>query len=222
MAIAREKIALAVPSFSGGGAERVMVILANKFIEFGYSVDFIVGLDKGPYKKLLSKEVNKIVLAEESQGRVTKRFSAVSVLRRYLRDSDSFVLMSTIREFNVFVGFVKVFSRSKKHVFFREAASLDDSHFSGSWPKKIKLFLMRYFYKRVDGIIANSNATRDDLKKYLSLDGAKIASIYNPLDKVQCLSKKVSIKIVAAGRLVPNKNFPDLIKSLPHVKEKYP
>lgn len=32
------KIALACPSFSGGGAEKIMVTLANKFYELGYKV----------------------------------------------------------------------------------------------------------------------------------------------------------------------------------------
>src|SRR5690554_4751466 len=97
----KPRIALACPSFSGGGAERVMVTLANKFIEWGYPVDFIVGVDKGPYKNMLSQQANKITLTDEAAGRIKKRLQASKRLYQYLRKNESVHVLSTLKEFNV-------------------------------------------------------------------------------------------------------------------------
>jgi len=58
------RITLAVGSFHGSGAERMMVTLANKLIERGHGVDIVVGRDVGPYPQLLSRSVTKVVLSE--------------------------------------------------------------------------------------------------------------------------------------------------------------
>ena len=217
-----QKIALAVPSFSGGGAERVMIVLANKFVEWGYSVDFIVGVNKGPYKELLNSNVNKVILSQEKAGYISKRLFSIYTIWRYLNHSDSCVLMSTIREFNVFIACIKLFSLTKQRIYLREAASLDISHFNGSLSKKIKLFLMRFFYNRCDGVIANSNATKEDLKEFLLIDDVKIQAIYNPMEKRVFERRRSVASIISAGRLVSNKNFSDVIKSIPLVKKEYP
>lgn len=56
------KIVLALPSFRGGGAERVMLNIANNLDKNIFDVNFIVLSDEGPYKKLLSQKVNVINL----------------------------------------------------------------------------------------------------------------------------------------------------------------
>lgn len=219
----KKKIALAVPSFSGGGAERVMVILANKFIEWGFPVDFIVVSDKGPYKELLSNKANKIVLAKKSKSRTINKFIVPKRLLQYFKKNDDIVFMSTIRDLNIFVKLIGFCSKAKCKIILREAASLDKSHFYGSIKNRLKLFLMKYTYKSADNVISNSNATKVDLISFLGLDEKKIISIYNPmiLKNIERENKK-TIKIVAAGRLVSNKNFIDLIKVFPLLKEKYP
>ncbi len=46
-----KKVALFVSNLQGGGAERVMVILANSFYKLGYDVDLVLVQALGPYLK---------------------------------------------------------------------------------------------------------------------------------------------------------------------------
>lgn len=221
----KPKIALACPSFSGGGAERVMVTLANKFSDYGYPVDFLVGVDKGPYKYMLDKDINKIVLTNQHSGRLKKLVCALFKLRQYKNSTSADVLMSTVREFNVFIFFALSFSNRKIKVFLREAAALDESHFNGSLRGKLLLCLMRYSYKRASKVISNSDATRQGIVEYLGLSKEDVFSIYNPLDidenPGRVIKKSKKKVVISVGRLVKNKNFHDLIRAIPLVKEQH-
>ncbi|MCG3741550.1 glycosyltransferase [Vibrio cincinnatiensis] len=222
----KKKIALAVTSFNGGGAERVMVTLANKYIEWGYEVDFIVGFDEGPYKKILNSNVNKFVLYDKAYGRLKRRIRAFLNLRNYLSNTDSDVLMSTIRNFNVFVTMAHLLSTSKVKLILREADTLDRIFDKYQFKDKVLLCLMRFFYPKALGLVANCKVTKTDLCAKINIKENAIRVIYNPIDlSVVNRNKnidKVNKKIVACGRLDKKKNFNDLIRVIPLVKEKYP
>ena len=223
-----KKITLAVSSFSGGGAERVMVTLANKFFDWGYEVDVIVGLDKGPYKKMLNSKINKIVLTDPESGKVKKIIQAFLRLRKYLSSSDSTVLMTTIRDFNVFISIVYFFSNSKIRLILREADTLDRVFETYSFKDKVLLKLMRFFYPRANALIANCNITMLDLYQNINLRNESVKVIYNPLDikLIKANTENSSLtkqkKIISCGRLNNKKNFPDLIRAIPLVMKKYP
>lgn len=222
----KQKIALACPSFSGGGAERVMVTLANKYIEWGYEVDFIVGFDEGPYKKALNSNVKKFVLYNKSYSRIKRRIRAFLNLRNYLLNSDCDVLMSTIRDFNVFVVTTQLLCGSKVKIILREADTLDRIFENYQLKDKALLALMRFVYPKSLGLVANCKVTKADLSDKVRIKGDAIRVIYNPID-LSAVNKSedvdgVNEKIVACGRLNNKKNFTDLIRVIPLVKEKYP
>src|SRR6516165_2417581 len=54
------RIALFVPTLEGGGAERVMVTLANALAERRFAVDFILWTESVPFRSLLSANVNVV------------------------------------------------------------------------------------------------------------------------------------------------------------------
>lgn len=223
--IKKPKIALACPSFSGGGAERAMITLANRFVELGYFVDFVVVVDRGPYRNMLSPLATKWVLTDDNAGKAKKALQASIRLYKYLKTTNAKSLMSTIREFNIFVGSIAFLSKRKMPIFFREAASLDISHFRGSILKIFKLHAMRFFYSYCDGVIANSIATKEDLLNFCSLPSSHITVIYNPLNTPQGIEKREkenTKRLIAVGRLVENKNFSDLVRVIPLIKRKYP
>lgn len=56
------KVALLLPSLHGGGAERVMVTLANGFARRGYRVDLVLASAAGPYLKDVSPDVRVVDL----------------------------------------------------------------------------------------------------------------------------------------------------------------
>lgn len=63
----RDRIAIFLPSLRGGGAERVMVTLANGFAERGYSVDLVLASAEGPY---LGRVDDSVRVVDLKAGRV--------------------------------------------------------------------------------------------------------------------------------------------------------
>jgi len=56
------KIALFLPSLRGGGAERVMINLAQGFAEKGHKVDLVLAKAEGPYLSQVPENVRIIDL----------------------------------------------------------------------------------------------------------------------------------------------------------------
>jgi glycosyltransferase involved in cell wall biosynthesis len=223
-----KKIGLAVPSFAGGGAERVMITLANKFHDWGYGLDIIVETDRGPYRNMLNSEINTLVLVSGSDGKIKKLLRSFFLLWKYFRSDNDKVIMSTIKEFNIFFLFVKWLSGSKIPLIVREADTLDRLFVTGGWRNKLLLFFMKKFYPKATFIIANSNITRSDVVEHIGVLPKSVQTIYNPLNlesisgHVSGVEKSKKYKIVACGRLHMKKNFCDLIAAFPFVLKKYP
>ncbi len=221
-----KKITLAVRSFSGGGAERVMVTLANKFIEFGYSVDFLVRYDHGPYRNHLDNKINKIVLANLSYRKEKRFWETSKALYTYFKYTPTSVTMSTIRQFNNLIIFLWLLSGKKHPLFVRETDTLDGI-FLGSVKDRILLKCMQILYPQCSGVIANSNITRSDLIDILKLKKNHVNTLYNPLnlDKIHELksnNKNKNVTLVACGRLTNKKNLSDIIVAFPLVKKRCP
>lgn len=220
------KVSLLCPSFSGGGAEKVMLTLANKFVELGVDVDFVVGRDIGPYKERLNTKVNKVILRSELEDSLCGKIKSAYRLIKYLRLTDSVASMSTIREFNIFCFVCYIISRANMTFAVREAAALDFSHKKSSFTTRVLIFFMKRIYKKSDMVIANSDATKNDLVEVLGLLPNKVIKIYNPLDiHGKDLVHKENIKrsgILAVGRLTESKNFSDLLDAFYLVKKSRP
>jgi len=222
------KIALAVSSFSGGGAERVIVNLANKFSEMGYFVDLLVFSSKGPYRAHLNKNVTVVALTRRDRAKPINIFIALYRLWRYLNSTSSDVLLTTIRQVNVVVTLVRLLSpQCTLPLVLREADTLDRT-LTATIKNRILLALMRFTYKRSSLVVANSNSTKNDLCKFLKLHESRVSVIYNPLDidyikhhAAEPLPIDVPT-IVCCGRLDTKKNFKDAIKALPLIRASIP
>ena len=83
-----EKIAIFLPTLNGGGAERVMVTLANALAARGYAVDLVLASAKGPYLQDVTANVRVVDL---KAGRVIK---ALLPLVRYLRQERPTAMLS--------------------------------------------------------------------------------------------------------------------------------
>lgn len=220
-----KKITLAVTAFYGGGAERVMVTLANKLVALNYPVDLIVAKDDGPYREMLDERVSKIVLLRNEKFFLTKIFLGFLRAYKYFRSNSGAQVMSTIREFNMLIYLAYAFSGSKGRIVLREADTLDRLLNDLSLRNRVFIYLMRKVYHKADHIVANCEITKSDLVEQLGLSPARISVIYNPLslDKISSSASHLNdFYIVACGRLTYKKNFGDLIKVFPLLLERYP
>ena len=104
--MAQEKIALFIPNLEGGGAERMMVNLANVFVNRGLCVDLVLAEKCGPYVKLVDKKINVFDLN-------ISFFNPLLILRliKYMRREKPTAILSAMTYPNVAVLIARYFAR---------------------------------------------------------------------------------------------------------------
>lgn len=215
-----KKIALLIPNLTGGGAERVMVILANEFVKKNAVVDLIImNSDDMNYASELSNDINLINL---NTGRAV---NSIFSIRRYLRRERPDALLTTLNHVSAAASIAMSISGDVPTKFFIREATLPRSVSL----KKPYLYLLshivKWAYNKADGIIALSEDMALKIKEYRK-PSVPIYTIYNPvlIDEIQTKAEQSispalpwpsSAKfILGVGRLSKEKDFKTLIKAI--------
>ena len=109
-------VALFCNTLNGGGAERMMVNLANGFVKRGIKVDFLLGKAEGPYLKLVRPDIQIINLNSR------KIRYAFRPLMKYLATEKPQILLSTQTHVSLTALLAKKLSFSNTKLLFREAS----------------------------------------------------------------------------------------------------
>lgn len=212
------KILLYVPTLGAGGAEKVMVNLANYFCEENEVLlcsSFYSGKN-GRYNNLINNKIHCVELGNH----------AIRTLRKTIRQHKPDYMMSTLHSAHIRLLLSKWLSGSKAKLIFREA-----SIYTRINPKEdIKQFLLELINKRLylfcDGIVANSPDTKKSLLKHVHINDNKIKVIGNPvLGHKEILhnsllgESKEKFSILAVGRLYPVKRLDLLIDAISLIKD---
>lgn len=218
-------VAIFVPSFSGGGVEKMMVFLANNFVSRGISVDYIVIKNYGPYKKLLSSEVNLVDLKKK------RLIFSMFALAKYLRKNTPGVMLSAMNYVNIMVIISTFISFKKIKLIISERAITSLNIKQSKFYVIIKI-LIKLLYKYPHKIIAISNDVKNDLLRNFNIEADKIIVIFNMVDKKKIesiasnsLKLKLGISenkhvVIGVGRLDKFKNFQYLIHGLEILQKK--
>lgn len=222
-----KKVALYIPSMSGGGAERVMLALANGLAEKNIQVDLVLNRVDGPYIKDASPKVNIINLG------TSRVLNSIIPLSKYLYKEKPDAILSAMNYVNIATILAQLISGSDTKVVLSEHNNLTESKKNiGKVKGYIITSLMRWAYKRPHLIVAVSNGVADSLVNEISIERSKITTIYNPIfskDLVKrskeplshCWTKEDSLPlIVGVGRLTHQKDFETLIHAFKKVREK--
>lgn len=232
----KKKIAIFLPSLSDGGAEKVMVSLANNFVSKFYSVDLLLVSQEGVYFNMLSDEVRLINIDK------SRAIYAVPRILKYLRNERPDVLLSALTHTNVIALICKVLCLRKIRVVVSERSIISNSTLlSGNRLYLINKYILKLLYPLADSIIAISKGCAKDLVKTLEISNKKIVVINNPLIKDSNINindsneDKINLSlqhnnnnnkhkhlIIAVGRLKKVKNFPLLIKAFAIVRKTVP
>jgi len=220
-------IAIYVPSFRGGGAERVMVTLANAFAERGYTVDLVLVTATGPYVDEVSSAVNVVNLARK------RVITSLPGLVQYLQRRKPAALLSAMSHANLVALLAKKIASCNTRIIVSERSNISilarqkrDIHFF------VIRFLNRYLYRGADVIHAVSYGVCEATAKELRLPIERIHVVYNPVvtqkilrmshDTVELrwLVKDERPFILAAGRLTKSKDFGTLIRAFALMQSK--
>lgn len=221
----KNRIAIFVPSMRGGGAERVMLTLANSFSERGFAVDLVLAKAEGPYVRNVSDAVRVIDLD------ASRVMFCLFKLAKYLKREQPVSLLSAMSHANVLAVWAHALSRIDTKIIVSERNTVSTAfRYNRNMRKSLLLHLMRLSYTKVQAVTSVSKGVADDLSEIIGLKRDKISVIYNPVVSQELLIKaKEPIShpwllpdnppvILSAGRLTIQKDFKLLIRAFAQVR----
>ena len=231
----RNRLALFLTGLGGGGAERVLVHIANHSIQNGIPVDLVLNQVRGPY---LSDLDTRIQIVDLDAIRIWK---VLSRLITYLNIRQPGHLLSTLYRHNFLVLMAQSLVRSDAITVVREANNFSRSSRhrtqSGRLTDKLKVqadqLLLPLLYRRAHQVVAISNGVRRDLIDAAGLPDDLVQTIHNPID-LTMIDDRASEPtdhpwvgddiplVVSMGRLVAQKDFPTLIRAFADARQHEP
>lgn len=211
-----------------GGAERVMLQLAQGFIESGHPVDFVLARAEGPLLSEVPLGAQVIDLKTRSPLWMFIK------LIRYLRAERPSVLLSPFEVTSVIAILAKKISGVSTRVVIRVSVHLSRNKRTTKWKKILERLVVSRLYPLADGIISVSDGVAEDLAVYTGIPLERIKVIYNPVVTEQLLNAaNQSIHhrffaegqypvILGVGRLTEQKDFSTLIKAFDLLRKKIP
>ncbi len=219
-----QRIALFLPSLSGGGAERVAVTLANGFATRGVVVDLVLVSTSGPYLKDVSDAVRVVDLRA---GRVVK---ALWPLIAYWRREQPVATLSFMSHANVLAVLAHRLAGRPGRLVISERNHISSEALRGCGLQARLVFaLVPWTYWLADEVTAVSNLAARDLEQFARLPAGRVRTIYNPFDlaRIGRLSQESPPHywlqlgqppvVLGIGRLTEQKDFSCLLRAFAEV-----
>jgi glycosyltransferase involved in cell wall biosynthesis len=212
-----ETVALYVPNLLGGGAQRVMVTLANEFSEKELNVDLVVASFKGPYCKDVSSNVQIVDL------NASRAITSIPKLISYLYRVEPDVLLSTLMYANIVAAYAHAISGSESSFVVRETNAI---YKSGKKRRRLITKLAKWAYRYADHVIGVSKGLTEEIVDVFGLPKKRVTSIHNPVCSLNnsvpskpspCEIQSGQEHVLAVGSLSPQKDFPTLLHAFSKV-----
>lgn len=208
----KHRIVFVLPSFAGGGAERVMISLANGLDRSRFSPSMILLDAEGPLRELVAEDIAIVNL-----GRKRLR-EALKPLIAAIHEFKPYAVVPTMGYLNLGILMNRKKIGPDAKIIVREANEVDAT------VRAIKIpflgrFLYRYHYPRADQVITPTQAIAEDFRSRWKVPAEKLTVLPNPVD-VAWLREQAGMaqrepgegrRFAASGRLVDQKGFDRLI-----------
>jgi len=210
----RGKALFIINSLTGGGAERVMATLLHASAPWRDRFDIALALlDREAAAYAPPEWVQTVQL--DCGGRLLPSILAV---RRLVSDMRPDVTLSFLTRSNV-ANVVATAGRPTACLISERVNA--SAHLNGGLSAMAARMMVSATYPRADHVIAVSQGVAQDLRRNFGVKQSRLSVIANPVDhdriaSLSAVPPALSLQgdlIVAAGRLVPNKNFGMLIEA---------
>lgn len=218
-----------LPTFAGGGAERVYVRLANHYAALGLDTQFIVNVERGPLRPLLSDKVHLHVLHARSAAR------ALPKLARLMMRHKPRVLLSALTRANITAMLARTLSGSSTRMVLSERNHV--STLISAWHPLRRHgieALIRATYRHAHAVTAVAGGVAEDIEHLGRLARDTVRVIHNPspeqaeIDAAHAsdlphpwFAEDIPV-LIAAGRLLPQKDYPTMLEAVRLVDAKRP
>lgn len=203
------KVMFIIPSMAGGGAERVISVLANAFTEKGIETKIMMTAgDACDYE--LHSDIELFQAGEVTGGSVIKRFARVFRMRRLFKENSDAILVAFEPDATFFAGIAKMGLSMKLLASERN----DPKSFGNS---KVRKFAYRWADKLVF-------QTRDAMEYFAPEIQKKGCVIPNPISDSlpEPYTGQRKKTVVAVSRLEPQKNHKMMLQAFAEFVRKYP
>lgn len=221
------KIIFFLAHLDSGGAERMMVNLANAMFAKGYMVEIVLVQKRGP---LISKVNNSIKIVDLGCRRM---LTAMPAVVRYLRNEKPERLISTLSYTDITILMARKLAKTRTKIVVRLAVALSKSFVQKLTNIRITKRLAPFIYPWADEFIAVAKGVEEDFRKVIPVQKSrKIHVIYNPVindalytqaaqpvDHPWLQNKKHTV-ILCVGRLWKQKDFPTMIRAMQQIAQK--
>ena len=199
--VTRKRITIVAPSAGDGGTERVAVELANYLDQKGYAVQYVGAyFDKITYA--LGNGIVYRTCCVKGKNRISKAYGRCAQINKFVQSFYSDVLISFLT-----VEHVLAFSnkRLKKIASIRNDPSRE---FTSAWMQCLRAHILN----RADCVVFQ---TQDEMDYFDNNIRAKGYIIENPIREglPQWDHNNDSHEVIAVGRLMPQKNWPMMIRA---------
>lgn len=169
-------VAIFLHDFRGGGAERVMVQLANGIADRGVATDMVVVNGEGPCRALLDTGVRLVDLGRR------RTVAAVPALAAYLRRTRPAALVSALPHVNVAAVAARHLSLTGIPLLLTEHSQFSQARrTAGSALARVAHGLVPLAYRSAAGIVAVSRGVADEIARHAGLDPGRVQVIPNPV-----------------------------------------
>jgi glycosyltransferase involved in cell wall biosynthesis len=221
------RVLLTIPSFGGGGAERVMTTLARRLDRRRFEVHLAVVNNIGPLGENLPADITRHSLDR-------KRVSQAAIpLLRLVRQVQPDVLLTASPHLNMLGGPAESPSSLAELTWYfaRQACWL------GRWQPggrgRLLLPLLAAAYRRADRVIGQSEFATQELHDVFSVPWERLISIANPVEVSDTTGHSTLAPpnpfpegtgphLLGVGRLHPVKGFDRAIEALPSLLQTHP
>ena len=162
-------------SMRGGGAERVVMILATAFAERGLDVDLVLVKAEGEYLDMVPDSVRVIDLDSR------RMLTAIPRFLHYVHRERPPFLFSTLVTTALTALIAKLVNGRGMRVLVGQASTFSIAYEQGTSRERLYMKLMRLLLPLADGVVAVSDGVADDLRDQAPRAAGKIVTIYDPI-----------------------------------------
>lgn len=205
-----------LPSFAGGGAERVALTLLRALDPQRFQGSLVVLDNRGPLRSLVS---DTTPVTDLGQLRLRK---AIGHLIAAIREINPDIVFSTLGYTNLAMLASRWVLPGKTRIVVREA-NMPSLNLPNTAHPAMYRAAYRFLYPRADVVICTSNQMIEEMRQDFKVDLSRLFLLPNPVDEVSTRRAALPIKrasgpglrLVAAGRMTRQKGFDQLIQMMP-------
>ena len=221
--MSNKKVTFFISSLNGGGAEGVCINLANALSKRGWNIAIVIlNLKNAEYKNRIESSVELISL------NVSNSRYAFFKMRKLLLDNNIQKVVAFDYIMTILLVLIRVTLKNKFYIIMRNINTLSQKkNMKKTFKQNIVYSLLNKIFYKVDYIVNQCNAMKEDLLSLHSLNPKNVGVIYNPVNKriedisIESSDIKKENFFLCVGRLEKQKSFEYAIKAFAKVSKVY-